>query len=270
MLIATRRSLNVYSLSSSLLLRRITISSLHSIVDLKLSKSNPNLIFVALSDGTISLWNWLSGEEIMSVNYGCQVFAFALAAVEDTEADTLFLIVKSNESQKSQSHIASVIFAHRQNADSQTSLEQLSATYNALSCIQVHDQGRVIFAASLDTVVIGWSPRRRGKNAHDDVLKHMWKSIGFPEGLTCLDAHYFANSSTTKDSIDTKLPSTKSNTFSIAIGSQQGVIYVYDDILHVFREEKEKRPLQPLKPRKFHWHRNPVGSVKWSLDGKLI
>jgi NET1-associated nuclear protein 1 (U3 small nucleolar RNA-associated protein 17) len=256
----------VYSLSSSLLLRRITISNTQTIVDLKLSKSNPDLVFVVVSDGTISLWNWSEGDKLASVNYGCKVFAFDVAAVEEFAADTLFLIVKSREGQVSQSHIASVMFAHRQTANSQASLDQLSATYNELSHIQVLDQGRVIFAASETTLVIGWSPRRRGKEFKDqeEILKHQWKVVGFPEGLSCFDARYFPNTTQSKD-IETKTASTKPNSFSIAIGSKQGIIYVYSDILDIFRDDKKS-----LKPRKLHWHRHPVGSLKWSLDGKSL
>lgn len=263
MLVATRRMLNVYSLSSSLLVRRFNISQSAAVVDLKISKGNPDLVFVITSDGTISLWNWIIGEQLASVNFGCRIYGLDVAAVEGSHADTLFLIAKSNEG-SGQSHIASVVFAHQQTTASQASLEQLSATYSELSHIQILDSGRVIFAASRDTVVLGWSQRLRGNlNTKDEVFKHKWKGIAFPEELTCLHARFNPRLDESKDKPKSAL---KSNAYSLAIGSTQGMIYVYDDILSIFQDGKRPTP----KPRKLHWHRNPVGAIKFSLDGKLL
>ena len=62
----------------------------------------------------------------------------------------------------------------------------------------------------------------------------------------------------------------------IAIGDISGVLLLFEDILSSFAaiESTQKGGktradnAESLRPKKLHWHRDAIGSVKWSLDGK--
>ena len=64
----------------------------------------------------------------------------------------------------------------------------------------------------------------------------------------------------------------------VAIGDEEGVIFMYEDIMSAFvGSTKKNTPTAVMRtapnicePRRLHWHRDSVGSVRWSLDGKYF
>lgn len=50
---------------------------------------------------------------------------------------------------------------------------------------------------------------------------------------------------------------------TVAVGNPEGAILIYEDVFSATRPDGVS-----LTPRTLHWHREPVGSVKWSHDGK--
>jgi NET1-associated nuclear protein 1 (U3 small nucleolar RNA-associated protein 17) len=64
----------------------------------------------------------------------------------------------------------------------------------------------------------------------------------------------------------------------LAVGDETGVILLFEDILASFaavegsQKGKKGRPdnADSFRPKRLHWHRDAVGSVKWSLDGNYI
>jgi len=60
-------------------------------------------------------------------------------------------------------------------------------------------------------------------------------------------------------------------TLDVVIGGAKGMIFVYEDLLNNLvqseRASKASEPAADLKPRILHWHRQAVGTVRWSLDG---
>jgi len=56
----------------------------------------------------------------------------------------------------------------------------------------------------------------------------------------------------------------------LVVGCVRGAIFVYHDVMGRLRGAGKSGSSEgTIKPRKLHWHRKTVQSVKWSQDGKL-
>ena len=251
LLLAASHSLNVYSISTSLLLRKFQISDNSFVVDFKLSIRDPNLAIIALSDGSVHLWNWTTGERGSSFELNCQITALDITDNKDSSSDILILIARTKDTSKG-SIIGMVNLS--QESSNGDPLVKLHETNEILQSVQVFYHGRVMFAASQTTMIVATS----GKRQNEDLTRLTWKTFGFPEGLSCFSARYFENKRQTESSSSKKV-----NHYSLAIGSKTGAIYLYEDILVRLRRDS------PLNVRRLHWHRNRVGTLKWSRDGRL-
>lgn len=263
LLLATKKSLNIYSTTTSLLVRRLYTGG-KRIVGVKISPTHPNFAYIGDESGTVDLWNWVDGSKIFTVQHQGTLHTLDVIISSNPDTETIYLLGSAPDDENSSKNLSqvSVFTVHTQ---SPTSISQLYQCQHELQMIQVLNGGELVFAGSNSVVVIGKRiksrPGQTGEELNGTISEYRWDELGFPQGLTCFNAH--SKSSTISDTNKGSQPKkTKgSGSVDVAFGSSEGSIFVYEDIAN------KTQKLSSLRPRKLHWHRNSVGSVKWSTDG---
>lgn len=132
-------------------------------------------------------------------------------------------------------------------------------------------QGDVIVAASEERVLLG--SLRSADFKTIDKMRYEFRVFESTDYVSSLDVRVSPRSralDTPSKSKDKK----QKNVVDIVVGDVKGVVFVHNDLLAKLIDTQraaasgEKQP--NLAPRKLHWHRKAVHSVKWSLDGKLL
>ncbi|KAK3488863.1 uncharacterized protein B0T23DRAFT_186847 [Neurospora hispaniola] len=267
LLITYNTSIQVYSTEDSLLVRRISLpitkldsgaelSSPH-IVASALSASAPEFLWVACSDGRIWHLNWATGEgaETPFTIDVKKVLDMTVESVDirDKQEDVLFILQKLTKS--SAQIVAYDLKALRKKTG------KLIHTYDENpQLLRSAAGGRLIVAAAKETLHIG-TLKSKGKTvkAVDD-LEYAFHSFGVPDLVTCLDIRPTLQT-TKKGGIEIQF-------VDLVIGCARGAIYVYGDLLSKLPGSATKGG--PIQPRKLHWHRRAVHSVKWSEDGNYL
>lgn len=254
MLLCTGTLLNVYSTTTSLLVRRIQTDN-GPIVGIKISPLDPDTVYVASSSGVIQLWNWLEGESLLRVQDDISIYGIDVAVSKSSPMETVFYIGQPSGEEKTTSFYSFSVTSRKPSA-----ISLLHSVQATLRLIQVLNSGSLVLATADQTVVAGVSSLvKNGSDAHnkqDPRNLYSWKSMDFPEGLGCFNAREVINPAQKK-------ANTRQNTVSVAFGTILGKIYVYDDILQAIQDPSA------VKPRLMHWHRTRIEAVKWSLDGEL-
>jgi NET1-associated nuclear protein 1 (U3 small nucleolar RNA-associated protein 17) len=123
--------------------------------------------------------------------------------------------------------------------------------------MKVLDEGKILVLYAGDRLLLGQRTRKPEEGPAD----YTWREVSLPHKTTTIDARCHAIATSTKK---------KRSAVDIVVGSQNGSILIYDDVL--FRlVSKERNPRDDdIVSRRFHWHRNEVLTVKWSLDGNYV
>ena len=111
---------------------------------------------------------------------------------------------------------------------------------------------------------------------HKTALKdfeYTWREFKTSKRITASSA--YVRIPERPDKAKTAAHDSKDN-IDLAVGDEEGAIILFEDILSSFaRIEKSQKKgedtnadLGDLKPKRLHWHREAVGSVRWSLDGR--
>lgn len=265
LLITYNTSIQVYSTEDSLLVRRISLpitkldsgaelSSPH-IVASALSASAPEFLWVACSDGRIWHLNWATGEGAetpLTIDVK-KVLDMTVESVDirDKQEDVLFILQKLTKS-------SAQIVAYDLKALRKKTGKPIHTYDENPQLLRSAAGGRLIVAAAKETLHIG-TLKSKGKTvkAVDD-LEYAFHSFGVPDLVTCLDIRPTLQT-TKKGGIEIQF-------VDLVIGCARGAIYVYGDLLSKLPGSATKGG--PIQPRKLHWHRRAVHSVKWSEDGK--
>jgi NET1-associated nuclear protein 1 (U3 small nucleolar RNA-associated protein 17) len=247
-LLATRRGLHMYSIATSLLVRTIEPEIASPVIDFKLSVLDPRVAYIVHSNGHLSLWNWQEGIQLSSMHFGGSLGPIALNADADTRREQLYLmLVKGPQSHQ----LVSMQVSHVKSQ--KTPDFAVIRTFEVeVEGLRVFENGQVIFAVFKDSVSVGIA-RTENKQSES---KHSWTSLSFLEGISAFDIR--------QEHVAAPKDSGTGAVYRFAIGSKLGPVYLYEDLMHTITGGKD------LKPRRMHWHRRAVGSIKWSLDGKLF
>lgn len=149
-----------------------------------------------------------------------------------------------------------------------TALVVLLTYGKPLTSLKVLDEGKVIIATAGSKMLIGNTQRPNEPSLKD--VTYTWREFDCSTWITSIDIQVNRTDVTSKSSRESQATASAIN---IVIGGIRGSIFVYDDILEkLTRKENSRARLnnENIDPRKLHWHRNAVASVKWSADGKLI
>lgn len=275
LIIAYRLSLHVYSSSTSLLVRSIPLAVNKAnekstrIVSYCLSPTNSSLCWAACSDGAVFLVDWTTGagaEDYWSTSSTGVVY-MTVASMESLgrKRDTVFTTEPHKEG-------GYRITAHELTSPGDAiapASRKIFTIKQPIHVMKALANGEIIVAAAENKVLIG--AIRRPDFGTIDNIKYTFQLFEVTDPIACLDARVGGGSQTTSSTKEetAKKSGSNSNVIDVVIGDVKGAIFVYLDIL-VNLKRAIKLGGQPVSPRKHHWHRKAVQSVKWSLDGNYI
>jgi NET1-associated nuclear protein 1 (U3 small nucleolar RNA-associated protein 17) len=137
-----------------------------------------------------------------------------------------------------------------------------------------HYQINFLRTAKEGTVIVGSAGKklllgRLRSTEYDtvDKIKYEFRVFGTTDNISTLDLKV----SDRTGAENLKNPVLKRTPIvDLVIGDVRGAIFVHNDLLaNLIRAQDGKLPEGvSLAPRKLHWHRQGVRTVKWSLDGK--
>ncbi|KAJ9662233.1 NET1-associated nuclear protein 1 [Coniosporium apollinis] len=266
-ILAAPRTIHIYSAATSLLVRTLPIDGEGSISAYALSKSNADNVYVATSSGLIFLWDWVRGQQLQQWQTGSQIYGLVTATSESFQGEVVY-----TQERGSHSTITARLL-HQGDKASESILLYKGKNMRPLQSFTVLAGGRVVVATASDTLIVGNVERPA-----ISVLKDMtftWREIKATESITCFDVQmrHQLPVQPTKAQRKALAQGTKQHV-DIAIGCGDGAIYVYNDLLNQLiaaeRPTKDSKSSALPTPRILHWHREPVGTLKWSLDGKYI
>lgn len=116
----------------------------------------------------------------------------------------------------------------------------------------------VIVIAAKDTVHVG-SLKPKGKDSKTLAdREYQFFSFAIGDLITSIDIRCLSQSKKHQSPVD------------LAVGCARGAIFLYHDVVARSPVTASATPRKggSLQPRKHHWHRRAVHSVKWSHDGK--
>lgn len=223
-----------------------------------LSKSDTDYIWVACSDGRIWYINWTSGSgaDAPFKVEAKRVLDVTVDAVEfgGKSEDVLLVLQKLTKS-------SAQIVAYNAKALS-TGTGKLLHTYDeSPQLLRSVGGARLIVAAAKETLHIGLLKPKKPASLQD--LNYRFLCFDVPDIVSCLDTR-FTNRTTKKGGLELQ-------SVDLAVGCARGAIYVYHDLLSKLPGEGSgASKAGMIQPKKYHWHRRAVHSVKWSEDGTLL
>ncbi|PSN67148.1 WD40 repeat-like protein [Corynespora cassiicola Philippines] len=268
--LANLRSLQIYSVETSLLEKELPIgSSGVSLTAYALSSTKPNHVYTADSSGLITLWDWTDGSKIGRWDIDANVRHLEVVTQPGTEQDLVFSHEAGN------SHVVNVHALRTKSQASQTDLKRVVKSGNPISGFQVFAEGRVVVVASSYSIMIG--KRTKLQKTALQEFEYTWREFKMPKRITAFNAYIREPEISVKGD---KAVGDHKDHLDLAVGDESGVIHLFEDILTSFaaieksqknRDSKDKSTqLDSLRPKRLHWHRTAVGSVKWSRDGNYL
>ncbi|KAI2638496.1 WD40 repeat-like protein [Xylaria nigripes] len=261
-------SLQVYSTSESLLLRKISLSlqpisgRRDQIAAVCPSAISSNLLWVASSGGSIWLIDWTTGAGSEAhITLQCERLHDMFVDSGKFGSDSRDIIYVSAKKDKSWQITAHDI-QNRKLLGSKTIFSHTAAIENLRVA-----QGGHIFAASTEQNVILGSLKPDTEAAFKE-LDYEVTTFDANDDITCLDVQV-----TNRVHLNRKSQRESSNApvVNVAIGCARGAVFAYNDLLPQIRLLNTPNTRHHgLQPRKYHWHRKAVHAVKWSRDGNYI
>ncbi|CAN9095826.1 unnamed protein product [Alternaria sp. RS040] len=263
LLIANAKSLRVYATETSLLVNTLSEDDTGALTAYALSPTNPHLVYVAYSIGHIILWNWVVGKKAGRWNIGATVRHMTVIAQSDSSEDDLTYCHETDEG-----HTISVHALRTKRQDTRTELKQvkqiLSSASSAIRGVQVLLQGKYVVVSTSDSLVVG-KRTKASKTSFED-LEYVWREFKFSKHITTFNVYHREHQ---ENDNGNKTPQSQRDVLDIAVGEGTGVILLFEDILASFAAV-EKGNAESFRPKRLHWHRDAIGSVKWSLDGNYL
>ena len=232
------------------------------------SPTNPEFIWVAYADGAIYYINWMTGagaEDYWSISaVGCIHMTVASMISGGRRRDVVFTTEVSDIAWR----ITANEFAP-QGSVTPTAARTIYASAHKVNFLKTAQEGAVVVATAGNNVILG----SLKSNEYETIDKikyefHVFESTDF---ISSLDVRC---SVATDDVVKARpLKGKKAKLplpiVDVVVGDVKGSIFVHNDLLrNLFQKDKSTESSSiGLIPRKLHWHRQTVQTVKWSLDG---
>ncbi|KAK4181068.1 putative U3 small nucleolar RNA-associated protein 17 [Triangularia setosa] len=257
LIITYNTSIQVFSTESSLPIRRIPIPLTETddenattpahIVATSLSMTSKEYIWVACSDGRIWNINWRLGsgsDTPFTINSHSLVdMSVSVIEIGNSKIDVLLVLQKTVPTS---AHITA--YTRESLLEGKGKGLLLHSFDEGPQVLRFAAGGRLILTAAKTALHIG--NLKTNKITSLDTLRYEFHSFDLPDIISCLDVR-----ATWKDKKLTRA--------DVVVGCARGAIYLYNDILSGLSDRS-------LQPRKLHWHRRAVHSVKWSKDGNYL
>ncbi|WZH40277.1 Small nucleolar ribonucleoprotein [Fusarium acuminatum] len=253
LIMAYNTSIQVYSAADSLLVRRIPITSAESsdektsapanIVAMRQSKQNPDIVWVATSDGRVYQVKWTTPK------------APEFFRTQSNTANAMALVTKKVSGQERE-----IIFVAE--SDKPGRIEVVA--YQATTTESEHKDGHVVGAIN-DRLFFGVPSQQKFDNLA--ALDYEIYTFDIPDLVSSLDLRVYPRPATSGK----KSRQEASPVLDIIVGGARGSIFFYHDALArsqaLAKSGSEKEPIQA---QNFHWHRRAVHALKWSRDGNYM
>lgn len=253
-------SVQVYSTADSLLVRRIELPVTNSenggyITAAVLSRSSTDHIWVASTDGRIWSIDWKTGFGVETpVDINAKILDMTLDGVEMKEGETdILFVLQALDETKAQ------LVAYNTNTLTTKTGKVLHTLEGDTGLVRSTAGARFIAAATGATLHMGLLRKSFADTFAS--LDYRFYSFDAPDLVACLDLQ-----SSTRI---TKKGREALQQVDLVVGGARGAIYLYSDVASKAGEGSGSKA-GVIQPRKQHWHRKAVHSVKWSLDGKLL
>ncbi|ATY59434.1 WD domain containing [Cordyceps militaris] len=264
-------SIQVFSATDSLLVRRIPVSSIDAsapqastpapIVATRLSKLDANFVWVACADGQVYRINWTkeskSLESFQTASKTARAMSIVPFGAKNRPKETV-IVAESNKSTR----IELVAYEWDQASTPKSkSLVFLKRPGTGLQLLECTKDGQYLVGAINDRLFLGVSQQLPAKS---DKLQYDFYSFDTPDLITTLDLRAYKRSSK-------HIRSETEKVVDVIVGGARGGIYLYHDaISRCQATESCKTGDINIQAQKFHWHRKAVHSVKWSKDGNYM
>ncbi|CAO2647777.1 Nn.00g086990.m01.CDS01 [Neocucurbitaria sp. VM-36] len=266
-ILANLKSLQVYAAETSTLANVLSIGNTGVLTAYALSSTKPNQVYVADSNGLITLWDWVDGSKIGRWDIGATVRTMTVITQPESNED----LVYCHETGKN--HIINVHALRTKSQASKTELKRVLKASSPIRGIQVLLQGKYVIVACADSIMIA-KRLKLSKTAVQD-FEYVWRELKFSKRITTFNAYLRQPEHTGKGK---KSSQDQRDVLDLGVGDEAGVILLFEDILATFAaiesNQKGNRSksddAESLRPKRLHWHRDAVGAVKWSLDGNYL
>jgi NET1-associated nuclear protein 1 (U3 small nucleolar RNA-associated protein 17) len=271
LIVANRTTVQVYSTSNSLLTRTIKLQIDASkgpnarIITYCLSPTDSDFVWVACADGTIYRINWTNGagtDQSWTISStGCIHMTVASMDSAGRRRDVVF----TTEIRKDGGWRITANELAPPGGPIETAAKTIYTSTQRINFMKTAKGGTVIVAASGNRVLLG--SLRSIEFGTIDKIKYEFRVFESTDAISSLDI---------KTSDREKAPVVKGQTLKgfpivdVVVGDVKGSIFVHNDLLqnlYMSQRGGQEVPGISLIPRKLHWHRQTVYTVKWSLDG---
>ncbi|KAI1155885.1 hypothetical protein F4825DRAFT_384390 [Nemania diffusa] len=272
LILAYKKSLQVYSASDSLLVRKIHVSTrvrgrrdqgrADQIAAVCPSATSPNLLWVASYEGLIWLIDWTTGAgSKASVSLDCDrihdMFVDS-AKIGNSFRDILYVSAKKEQTW----HIIAHDIRDLEVVGSKTIFSYISAIEN----LRVAHLGYAFAAYTERNIILGSRTHEVAFTFED--LAYEVVTLDASDEITSLDIQVTGRVHLDRRS---QREAIHMPVVDLVIGCVRGGILAYNDLLPRLRLlNTSKTRHHALQPRKYHWHRKAVRAVKWSRDGNYI
>lgn len=268
LILAYNTSIQVYSTADSLLIRKIQLEELDvenipgQIMSICISPSSPNLIWVASSDGHVWLIDWTNGQGSETL-FKLQCSFLSDMSVEHIKFGTEFRDVPlvAIEHKKKWRIVACDV--RRSKFKSSNSLLTQAMPISNLRSVR---NGYALIASADRNILLG--TLKTSSIQHVSELEYEFFTLDCSDEIVCLDVR-----ATDRVHLNRKTQVEAGNepVVEIVVGCARGAVFFYNDILpQIRRLHSSKGHRGSLQPRKYHWHRKAVHTIKWSRDGMKI
>jgi NET1-associated nuclear protein 1 (U3 small nucleolar RNA-associated protein 17) len=267
-------SVQVYTASDSLLLRRIPIGAIDTpapkgtapanIVATKLSLQDPEYVWVACSDGRIYYVKWTETGEthqsFQTVTGTAKAITVTSTSVSGAKAD-IVLVAESNKANRME---LTAYGGDILSAPLSKNILAVKKPGNGLHLIESSHDGLVLVGAFNDSLFLGVASQEQP--AGFEHLQYDFFSFDVPDLITTLDFRVYPASALSGNRSKGRRDSDK--VIDVIVGGARGAIYLYHDALSRSQSlGKSSSAKEGIQAQKFHWHRKAVHAVKWSRDG---
>lgn len=237
------------------------------IVAYSLSQTNPNMIWVGCSDGAVYHIDWTTGTGTdqfwTTSSMGLTHMTATAVAFGGKKRDVVYTTEPKRDG-------GFRITAHEltpPGSETPTVAKTIYTSTQPIHILKAAKSGGVVVAASENRVLMG---NLRGEDFETvEKMKYEFRVFESTDFISSIDVRVTERQQTSKDKKKTKAE--KFGIVDVVIGNVKGSIFVHSDLLHKLSSAEHKgKAVADLTPRKMHWHRKAVETVKWSLDGNYI
>jgi NET1-associated nuclear protein 1 (U3 small nucleolar RNA-associated protein 17) len=211
------------------------------VIGFKICPAEQDILYVFTS-GFVTKWRWNSGERLDRWGTNSTTVSIDLPSIEKDENSIVWFSISIQKDGKREISINAL-------SEKKPAGSTVLQTNKILNVIKVAYEGRVIFASDGTHLFLGTTTKSELENPES--AQYTWREATLPVSATSL---HLRESSSTKGS----------EAVDLVVGESHGSILIYQDILNtLFGRNAGKKS----SPRKLHWHRGPVNTVRWSMDG---